>query len=372
MKVFMIEHFLPDNLYSLELGRELKKHCDLTIFCKKSAEIKESGITWIPEFYPGGSNKAAAVVSYGVSLLKIAGMIRKGNFDVVHVQTFKNAGIEMRLYFSLRKNIKRFVYTVHNVLPHESAPKDRRLYQKFYEFCDALIVHNEASKKCLMEVFSVPEEKISVIAHGAYQMHLPPQTERENLQGLHLLQFGFIRKYKGIDILLEALSLIAPEKRKDLKVTIVGKQYWKLDDTDYEARIRELGLENCVCFVPEHIPEEKLPALFAEADYMLFPYRQIYGSGALLMAYTYGKPVIASDLAAFREETGDGKTGLLFERENPQALAEAILAASECDPEQYSRYQAAIRELVSEKYNWEKSAAMTEKVYRKLEKMATA
>lgn len=360
----MIEHFLPDNLYTLELGRELKNHCDLTVFCKKNARPQESGITWVPEFYPGGSNKAAAMVSYGASLLKIAAAIRKGNFDVVHVQTFKNAGIEMRLYFRLRKYFKKFVYTVHNVLPHETTPKDKRLYQKFYGFCDELIVHNESSKKCLMEAFSVPGEKISVIAHGAYQRNLPPQNRRDDSR-VHFLQFGFVRKYKGIDILLDAVALLPPEKRKNLKFTIAGKQFEKLDDTDYGARIRELGIETCVDFLPEHIPEEKLPELFADADYMLFPYRQIYGSGALLMAYTYGKPVIASDLAAFREETQGGKTGLLFAREDPQALADAILAAADCDPERYKGYQTAIRELVAEKYNWEKSAAKTDEVYEK-------
>ena len=361
----MIEHFLPDNLYSLELGRALKNHCDLTIFCKRNIQVRENGITWIPEFYPGGKKKAIAMIEYGRSLLKLAKTIRTGQFDVVHVQTFKNARIEMWLYYRLRKYVKKYVYTVHNVLPHETTPKDKRIYQKFYEFCDALIVHNEASKNCLLEEFSVSEAKISVIAHGAYQMHLPPQNKKDEGQTVHFLQFGFIRTYKGIDILLSAIALIAPEKRQNLKFTIVGKQYRKLDDTDYDAKIRELGIESCVDFLPEHIPEEKLPELFADADFVLFPYRQIYGSGALLMAYTYGKPVIASDIAAFQEETACGKTGFIFESENPQALSDSILAAAACSSEQYQEYQAAIQKLVAEKYNWEKSVVKTVEVYQK-------
>lgn len=364
MKVLMIEHFLPDNLYSLELGRALKHHCNLTIFCRENAQVQERGITWIPAFYPGGRNKAAAVLSYGASLCKIAATIRTGQFDVVHVQTFKNAKIEMQLYFRLRKYLKKLVHTVHNVLPHETTPKDRQLYQQFYGFCDELIVHNEASKTCLMEEFAVPGEKISVIPHGAYQMQ-SPRSGKADRQAVHFLQFGFIRKYKGVDVLLDAISLIAPEKRKNLKFTIVGKQYRKLDDTDYSARIRELGIEACVDFSPERVSDEKLPELLADADFLLFPYRHIYGSGALLMAYTYGKPVIASDIPAFREETANGETGFLFQSEDPQALADAILAASVCDSQRYQEYQTAIRKLVDEKYNWEKSAVKTAEVYGK-------
>lgn len=363
MKVLMIEQFLPENMYTLELGRELKNFCDLTIFCKKSAKVQESGIKWVPEFYPGGKNKIAAMAEYGASLLRIAETIRKGHFDIVHVQTFKNAKLEMKLYYRLRKYIKKFVYTVHNVLPHEADPGDRKIYKEFYEFCDELIVHNEATKNCLMENFSVAEAKISVIAHGTYQTQAPDSKMREDSPVTQFLQFGFIRKYKGIDILLDAIALIAPEERRRLHFTIAGKQYTKLDDTDYKARMQSLGIEDCVELLQEHIPDNQLPELFRDADFLLFPYRNIYGSGALLMAYTYGKPVIASDIPTFREETEDGKTGFLFKSESPKALAEAILAAAKCSPQQVGEYRAVIHELVTEKYNWRKSAAKIIEVY---------
>lgn len=366
MKVLMIEHFLPDSIYTLELGRELKNYCDLSIFCKKNVKVQESKIQWFPEFYPGGKNKASAMMDYGASLLHVAETIRKGTFDIVHVQTLKKAKFEMKLYYRLRKYFKKFVYTVHNVLPHETDPGDRELYHKFYEFCDELIVHNDSSKKCLVENFSVPEEKISVIAHGAYQTHTPIQKERDDSSVIRFLQFGYIRKYKGIDILLDAIALIPPEKRKNLHFTIAGKHYPKLDDTDYKGKIRDLGIEDRISFYTEHIPDDKLPELFCDADFVLFPYRNIYGSGALLMAYTYEKPVIASDIPTFCEETDHGGTGILFESENPRALADAILAAARCSPKQKEEYRSVIRALTSEKYNWKKSAAKLAEVYQTL------
>lgn len=365
MKVLMIEQFLPGSIYTLELGKELKNHCDLTIFCKKNVSGMEEGIEWIPKFYPGGKNKVVAVLEYGSSLLNIAKTIRKGNFDIVHVQTFKNAKFEMELYYRLKKYFKKFVYTVHNVLPHEVNPEEWKLYKKFYEFCDELIVHNYSSQKCLMENFSVPENKISVIAHGTYQTYMSSRKMKDDSSMIHFLQFGVIRKYKGIDILLEAIALIPTEKRKNLRFTIVGKHYPKLDDTDYKDRIKKLGIEDCVNFLPEHVSDDKVPEFFNNADFSLFPYRHIYGSGALLMAYTYEKPVIVSDIPTFREETDNGRTGFLFESENPQALADAILDAANCSSKQIKEYQAAINELVSEKYNWKKSAAKLAEVYQK-------
>lgn len=365
MKVLMVERFLPDSVYTLELGRELKKYCDLTVFCKKNAGVQESGITWIQKFYPDGKGKATAILEYGETLLKLFETIRKGNFDIVHVQGFKDDRIEMKLYCGLRKYYKKLIYTAHNVLPHEADSKSRALYKSFCESCDGIIAHNISTKKCLMEELGVPEKKISVIPHGAYMTQpagLPPQEDKPVT---NFLQFGLIRKYKGIDILLDAVGLIPTEKRKNLHFVIAGRHYKNLDDTDYNAKIQSLGLENCVEFLPEYVPSEKLSKLFGEADFAVFPYRNIYGSGALLMAYTYGKPVIASNIPTFCEETDNGRTGLLFESENPQLLADAIIRASELNTEQVREYKHAIRELVEEKYNWSKSAQKTAELYKK-------
>lgn len=116
---------------------------------------------------------------------------------------------------------------------------------------------------------------------------------------------------------------------------IAGAQHPKLDPTDYGAMIRDLGLEDTVDLLKKHIPDEELDALYRQADICLFPYRDIYGSGALLMAYSYGKPVITSDIPAFREETQNGKTGILTDGEDPEKLKEAILQAADWSREEY-------------------------------------
>ena len=105
-----------------------------------------------------------------------------------------------------------------------------------------------------------------------------------------------------------------------------------------------------------YIRDDELPGLFGQADLCLFPYREIYGSGALLMAYTYGRPVIASDIPVFREETEKGKTGLLFASEDAPDLARKLRQAMSWTEAERAERRRCIEELVRNKYSWARSA----------------
>ena len=365
MRVLMIEFFYPYNTYTLELGEKLCQYVDLTMICRSGAPIPQDGITWKDYLYEGGYGKAKALMKYGVSLLKIIREIRTGHYDIIHVQFFRKARLEMALYRRLCKKHGKLFYTVHDVLPHEAVEADKALYGSFYRICDGLIVHNEESRRLLVQDYHLPTEKIYTMPMGAYQapdlQHRAPGAE----ETVRFLQFGQIRKYKGIDIILQALALIPAEIRRRVEVQIVGKQYLEMDDTDYEKMAEELGVSECVKFRREHIPDEEIPAVFEHADICLVPYRELYGSASLMMAYSYQKPVICTDLPILREETDGGKTGLLFENENPGALADAMMKTLTWTDAEYSAYEKEIRHLVNDRYNWEKSA---EKLYRGYER----
>lgn len=368
MKVLMIERFLPESIYSVELGAELKKYCDLSVLCKRNVKPEHyPGFQWINCFYTDGQKKWLAPFDYFLSLCQLERQIRKGHYDVIHVQTFKSARYEMSVYKKTRNDYGKLVHTVHNILPHEAPEKDRKMYEDFYHFCDRLIVHNQATKDRLSGDFSIPEEKISVIAHGAYDTHM--KSKRTKDQGKKNKQtyvcFGNIRHYKGIDLLLQAIALIPPSERKKMQFYIAGKQYPKLDGTDYKEMIYSLGIGDCVRFSNEFVPEDRISKLFERADVAIFPYREIYASGAMLMAYTYGTPVIASDIPVFREETENGKTGILFRAENVNELAKAILTSMNWTMEERQKFKSGIEDLIVTKYNWKKSARKTIKVYQK-------
>lgn len=367
MKVLMTERFLPESIYSVELGQELGKYCDLTIFCKRNVNPADyPGLRWVNRFYTDGQKKWLSLPDYWLSLRQLAGRLKQGGYDVVHVQTFKSARHEMPVYCGQKAHYGKLVHTVHNVLPHEASAEDKKLYGDFYRACDNLIAHNEATKERLVADFALPPEKIAVIAHGAYKTHMGgTEPEEKPADGRRTyVFFGNIRRYKGVDILLRAVALLPPDKRAKMRFVISGKQQTKLDATDYRDMIRGLGLEDCVAFSNDFIPEEDIGKLFAQADAAVFPYRHIYASGAMLMAYTYGKPVIASDIPVFREETDGGKTGLLFRAEDPQSLADALAASLDWTGADISRFQGEIKTLIQKKYNWEISARKTMEVYQ--------
>ena len=94
--------------------------------------------------------------------------------------------------------------------------------------------------------------------------------------------------------------------------------------------------------------------------------REIYGSYALMMAYTFKKPVITSNVQMFIEETDNGKTGLLFESENPSSLAEKLCCFAKMSVTQRREYSKHITYLLNTKYNWSISAEKTYDVYQKL------
>ncbi len=362
--VLMVELHSPGNRYVLELVREMKKLCDLTVFCNRLNTFDEPGIRWVRRFYDGGKGKVGAILAYGRTLADLRHIIVHGHYDVLHIQSFKLAAAEMKLYEQTRNCYRKLVMTVHNVLPHEPTEQDRRLYGHFYDICDLLIVHNEASRDVLERDFHIDRSKISVIPRGLYDTYTLKDNVRDSDPRRHFMYFGKLRPYKGVDILLKAISLLDEQSRAQCCFIIRGQQYPKLDQTDYKGLIREYGIESCVSFSNERVPEEEIPDLMGNADAMIFPYRKIYGSGVLLMAYTYKIPVIASDLPTFVEGTDDGKTGLLFRSEDAQDLARVLRQALIWDDEQIKRYREEISRISAERHSWRVTASRTIGAFR--------
>lgn len=114
---------------------------------------------------------------YGGGLLALAAEICTGHYDVLHVQGFKDARYEIPLYCKLKRHCGILVHTVHNLLPHEASPRDRRLYGDFYRVCDLLVVHNLYCRQLLMDEYHLPPEKICVTPHGSYTQISPKEHQ---------------------------------------------------------------------------------------------------------------------------------------------------------------------------------------------------
>lgn len=369
MKILMKDTFLPGNTYSLELCENLKKYADIVLLCKENAGDIEGKVVYKKIIYTKTSNKLWSLMKYGKSIFQEFNELRKERYDVYHIQSYKNLFVEIFMFYLAKKYCKAVVTTVHNVLPHEVSKSDRRLHEQWYKISNALIVHNEATKECLKNMFPDTESKIYVIPHGTYSGHVNSSIRLKYTgkdSEVNFLLFGQIRPYKGIDILIQAISYLNREIREKIHITIVGNQLPGQDRTDYPELIRRYHAGDCLDFQRRRVPDEELPELFGKADFCLFPYKEIYGSGALLMAYTYRKPVIVSDVPSFIEETDHGKAGILFENGNPKELAKAIERAAVMKKEEICLYKSAIAKLVRKKYNWVVSAKKTFEVYEKI------
>jgi glycosyltransferase involved in cell wall biosynthesis len=143
--------------------------------------------------------------------------------------------------------------------------------------------------------------------------------QRLGVSGRVLLFFGYIRKYKGVDLLLQALAQVPT----DLAVTVLlaGECYdpWE----PYQTLIHRLGLTDRVRAINRYIPEPEWPDLFAATDALVLPYRTASQSMSIALAYGFSKPVIVSRVGGLAEAVEDGRTGLIAEPE-PAALATAI------------------------------------------------
>jgi glycosyltransferase involved in cell wall biosynthesis len=134
-----------------------------------------------------------------------------------------------------------------------------------------------------------------------------------------LLFFGYVRHYKGVDILLRALAQVPAE----LQVSLLLAGEFYEPEQQYRELIRTLGLNSCVQIHNRYISEPEWPDLFAASDALVLPYRTASQSMSITLAYEFGKPVIVSRVGGLADAVEDGRTGLVAEPE-PIALAATI------------------------------------------------
>lgn len=145
-----------------------------------------------------------------------------------------------------------------------------------------------------------------------------PKNNTEKSEQITLLNFGYIREYKRIDVLIKAAQKAFLETGKLFKVIIAGEcadwsKYQSIIEFDQLFDLRIRRIEN-----------DEIPNLFAEADYFVAPYQDIAQSGSVIVALTYAVPVIASRLPAFEEYIKDNETGFLIDSANENDLEKTI------------------------------------------------
>lgn len=223
----------------------------------------------------------------------------------------------------LRKGGIKTVYLCHNLADHQTGGSlglagrvMSRASRRMLAAADAYIVQSKEQADLLCKL--KPAAHIVTRMHPIYT-HFPEPNKHLPKRGrLELLFFGFIRPYKGLEVLLDALSI---RNDHDIYVTVAGEPWGRAADikkklTDYRAPNLELHLK--------YIDNATTANYFARADVVALPYRSATGSGVVALAYNYGKPVLASNVGGLQDAVIDGQTGWLVPPESPPALAGKI------------------------------------------------
>ncbi|MCK4966138.1 glycosyltransferase family 4 protein [bacterium] len=271
-------------------------------------------------------NKFLKGLIYVQSLFKILLYIIRKKPDIVHFQQIKIPSLELALYKILKlKNIKT-VLTLHDILPFEY-----KLISPFYKYIyrtvDGIIIHSEKNLSVMQNHISKEDRhKITIIHHGDYSFlsnTIDKADARKTLgiktNGKVLLFFGYIRKYKGLDLLLEALSIIK-DSHPGTMLIIAGETVEEFNK--YQNIIDELNLDKFILKKIEYIPLEEQSIYFSAADIVVLPYRHIYQSGVVFLAYAHSLPVIVTDVGGLPDVVEDGKSGFVVPSQNARAIAE--------------------------------------------------
>jgi glycosyltransferase involved in cell wall biosynthesis len=235
----------------------------------------------------------------------------------------------------VRKNKHtKIVCIADNVIPHEKRFGDRPFTKYFLKACDAFITMSE---KVLIDLRIFEKEKpAQLVQHPLYDNFgeiISKAEARKKLiinnvlhpdsfgEELIILFFGFIRKYKGLDLLLEAM---ADEriKKSGIKLLVAGEFYE--DVKQYYELIDKLGIKDQLILKTDFIPDSEVKYYLCAADAVIQPYRNATQSGVTPLAYHFEKPMVVTNVGGLPSLVPDGKVGIVAEP-NPQAIAEGIL-----------------------------------------------
>ena len=252
------------------------------------------------------------------SIIETAGFVNAINPDITIIQWWHPYFAPCYCLLARRLRSK-ILFICHNVFPHERFPLDRFLTKRTLKKGDYFILHSSKEADELRSI--VKDARYSVNMHPTYSEFRRVEARSEAIpvdQASVLLFFGYVRPYKGLKILIQAMDLI-PEI---VHLNIVGD--FGGSRGEYEHMISELHLTERVSIRDGYVPDKEVGEYFERCDAVVLPYIDATQSGIAQIAYGFQKPVIATEVGGLPEVVKDGETGVLCEAGNAEALKDAI------------------------------------------------
>lgn len=301
-------------------------------------------------------------LSHIESVGRLVRHFRETRPDIIHFQWVPLPFVDSRFLSSFRA-IAPTVLTVHDSNPFNDNPSSRLqrigALEILHQF-DHLIVHTAVARERLVTK-GIPLDRISIVPHGLLTDHIDSQ-QGPHRSPVRILLFGQVKPYKGVDVLLRAISMLPADIRAACRVKVVGKPDMAM--APLFSMASELQVQQHIEFDLRFVPDSEVASLVASADIFVFPYRQIDASGVLMLAIAGGRPIVASNIGIFAEWLGPQGVGTLVQPDNPAELAHALLPLIR-DPDWRQSEAQKVLELRDSVPSWRSIAGFTEAVYKR-------
>jgi glycosyltransferase involved in cell wall biosynthesis len=262
--------------------------------------------------------------------IRVGNQMNKEQFDMVIVKywlPFMGPAFGTILRRAKKNKKTRVVCVVDNIIPHEKRHGDKQFTKYFIKPVDAFIT---MSKDVLKDVKTFTGKPAFFTPHPIYDSYNEAVSKAEACEKLkldankkYILFFGFIREYKGLDLLLEAMA----DKRirnAGIELLAAGEYYNKDVESNNNSIIEKHSLQNIVHLKTDFIPNSEVRYYFSTADLVVQPYKHATQSGITQIAYHFEKPMVVTNVGGLAEVVPDGKVGFVAEP-NPISIADAIL-----------------------------------------------
>jgi glycosyltransferase involved in cell wall biosynthesis len=300
--------------------------------------------------------------------LQVGNQMNREKYDLIIVKywlPFMGPAFGTILRRAKRNGHTRVLCIVDNIIPHEKRPGDEQFTKYFIKPVDAFVT---MSREVLKDVKAFTGKPAFFTPHPIYDSYNVAVSKVEACKKLQLdptkkyvLFFGFIREYKGLDWLLEAMADDRIRKA-GIELIAAGEYYDKAVEANNNAIVEKHQLHNSVHLKTDFIPNSEVRYYFSAADLVVQPYKHATQSGITQIAYHFEKPMVVTNVGGLAEVVPDGKVGFIAEP-NPTAIADAILKFYEPNSIP-GLHQNILNE--KKKYTWETfTSVMMEAVYGK-------
>jgi glycosyltransferase involved in cell wall biosynthesis len=292
---------------------------------------------------------------------KTGNELRKQKPDLIVVRywlPFMGPCLGTILRITRKNRHTRVVCIADNVIPHEKRPGDTAFTKYFLKPVHAFVTMSE---KVMQDLRKFTQKPAQQVVHPLYDNFGKPVNKQEAREKLGLpgnekiiLFFGFIRKYKGLDLLLQAMR--DPRIREaGIRLLVAGEFYEKRDE--YDALIAKSGISDLLYLRTDFIPDSEVRYYLSAADFVIQPYRNATQSGVTPLAYHFEKPMLVTNVGGLPDLVPHQRVGIVTEPE-PESISNGILQLYELGEDYFLSH---LRE-EQKKYSWTTMIACIQKM----------